>query len=312
MPSTPSTRFHILAFAVAYTLFVIYGSLVPLDFHPQTWDQAWETFQHIRLLNVGTQGRADWVANGVLYIPVGFLIATLFTRSKRHSTLVLAFIGSLLFSFTLAVTVEFSQLFFPPRTVSINDVAAEFIGSTVGAFIAVRWPDQFRSFFSMLTGNPDRLVARILKTYAIGYVAFSLFPYDFLVSVQELKWKLDSNSWGWLIAMEPVHGNIALPLAKLFAETLAVIPLGLILCQLTAGRQSWSPTRLFIAGGSFGLIIEIAQFFIVSGISQGLSVLTRAAGIYLGALLWRHRTRLHLSRLASDSGDSACPWVSFI
>lgn len=300
LPSTPSARFSILAFAVAYTLFVIYGSLVPLDFHPQTWDQAWETFQHIRLLNVGTQGRADWVANGVLYIPVGFLIATLFTRSKRHHTLVLAFIGSLLFSFTLAVTVEFSQLFFPPRTVSINDVAAEFIGSTLGAFIAVRWPDQFRSFFSMLTGNPDRLVARILKTYAIGYVAFSLFPYDFLVSVPELKWKLDSSSWGWLVAMEPVHGNIALPLAKLFAETLAVIPLGLILCQLTAGRRSWSPTRLFIAGGVFGLIIEIAQFFIVSGISQGLSVLTRAAGIYLGALLWRHRTRFHLSRLASE------------
>jgi hypothetical protein len=67
---------------------------------------------------------------------------------------------------------------------------------------------------------------------------------------------------------------------------------------LTADDSHGLP-RLFYRWRGFGLI-EIAQFFIVSGISQGLSVLTRAAGIYLGALLWRNRTRLHLSRLASE------------
>ncbi|CAG9933391.1 VanZ family protein [Candidatus Nitrotoga arctica] len=298
--SISSARFSILALAIVYTLFVIYGSLVPLDFHPRPWDQAWEMFQHISLLNVGTQGRADWVANGVLYVPVGFLTVTLFTRFKTHRTLVLAFIGSLLFSFTLAVTVEFAQLFFPPRTVSINDVIAEFLGSILGAVFAVRWPDRFMSFLSTLMGNPDRLVAHLLKAYAIGYVAFSLFPYDFLVSVPELEWKLHSDGWGWLVASESVRGNIALPLAKLFAETLAVVPLGLILCQLTIRGRPWSFTRAFVVGAVLGLIIEIAQFFIVSGISQGLSVFTRATGICLGALFWRHRTRLHLSRLASE------------
>jgi glycopeptide antibiotics resistance protein len=282
-----------------YICFVVYGSLVPLDFHPLSWDQAWEMFQHIRLLNVGAQGRADWVANGVLYVPVGFLSVTLFTRFKTHRTLALAFIGSLLFSFTLAVTVEFAQLFFPPRTVSVNDVIAEFLGSILGALFAARWSDRFRSFLSTLMGNPDRLVAHLLKAYAIGYVAFSLFPYDFLVSGSELELKLHSDGWGWLAATGSMHGGIALTLAKLFAEALAVVPLGLLLCQLTTGRRLCSPTRALLSGAVLGLIIEIAQFFIVSGISQGLSVLTRATGMSLGALLWRHRTRLHPPRLAS-------------
>ena len=298
--SISSARFSILVLAIVYTLFVIYGSLVPLDFHPRPWDQTWEMFKHISLLNVGTQGRADWVANGVLYVPVGFLTVTLFTHFKTYRTLVLVFIGSLLFSFTLAVTVEFAQLFFPPRTVSINDLIAEFLGSILGAFLAARWHDRFMSFLSTLMGNPDRLVAHLLKAYAIGYIAFSLFPYDFLVSVPELELKLHSDGWGWLVATESLRGNIALPLAKLFAETLAVVPLGLILCQLTIRGRPWTSTRAFVTGAVLGLIIEIAQFFIVSGISQGLSVFTRAMGICLGALFWRHRTRLHLSRLASE------------
>ncbi|GAO34886.1 hypothetical protein SCT_0266 [Sulfuricella sp. T08] len=293
------SKVAVLPWWLLYVCFVVYGSLVPLDFHPLPWDQAWEMFQHIRLLNVGAQGRADWVANGVLYVPVGFLTFTLFTHFKTHRALALAFIGSLLFSFTLAVTVEFAQLFFPPRTVSINDVIAEFLGSILGAVFASRWSNRFRSFLSTLTGNSGRLLAHLLKAYALGYVAFSLFPYDFLVSVSELEWKLHSNGWGWLVATESMHGGIALTLAKLGAEALAVVPLGLMLCQQRTGRPLCSPTRAFLSGAVLGLIIEIAQFFIVSGISQGLSVLTRATGMYLGARLWRHRTRLQPPQLAS-------------
>lgn len=296
--NTPSEA-ATLPWWLLYISFVVYGSLVPLDFHPRSWDQAWEMFQHIRLLNVGTQGRADWVANGVLYVPVGFLTVALFARFKTHHNLALAFAGSLLFSFTLAVTVEFAQLFFPPRTVSINDLIAEFLGSILGAVFAARWSDRFRAILSTLTGNPDRLLARLLKAYAVGYLAFSLFPYDFLVSISELEWKLHSNGWGWLAATEPMRGSIAFSLAKLFTEALAVVPLGLILCQLTAGRRPCSPTRAFLSGAVLGLIIEIAQFFIVSGVSQGLSVLTRAAGMYLGALLWQRRARLRPPQLAT-------------
>lgn len=283
-----------------YVCFVVYGSLVPLDFHAVPWTQALETFRHIKLLDIGAQGRADWISNGVLYVPVGFLTVTLFVRYKAHHTLPFAFAGSLLFSFTLAVAVEFAQLFFPPRTVSVNDIVAEFVGSIFGAVLAARWSDWFISLLSTLVGKPDRLLANLAKAYAIGYAAFSLFPYDFLLSASELAWKFHSDSWGWLIAPESMGGSITHALAKLFAETLIAVPLGLMLCQLTSRRTACSPARAFFAGALLGLAIETIQFFIVSGISQGLSLLTRAAGMSLGALLWRHRARLGPQRLMSE------------
>jgi hypothetical protein len=52
---------------------VIYGSLVPLDFHPIAAAQAWQKLLDAPMLVVGAPGRADWIANGVLYLPVGFL-----------------------------------------------------------------------------------------------------------------------------------------------------------------------------------------------------------------------------------------------
>jgi len=298
LPGTPFSRTSIMALAIAYIFFVIYGSLVPLDFQHHTWHEAFESFRNIRYLHLGMESRADWVANGVLYLPVGFLTVALLARSRRPSTLVLAFIGSLLFSFTLAVTVEFSQLFFPPRTVSLNDIIAEFIGSILGAIFATLWSDRFVSLLSTILGKADRLLAQLLRAYALGYVAFSFFPYDFLLSASELKWKFHSDEWGWLVAPEFLQNSMVLVLAKLVAEILAVVPLGLMLGQLTTGRRC-SPTRAILSGAALGLIIEITQFFIVSGVSQGLSVLTRATGMVLGVLLWRHRTLLQPARLAS-------------
>lgn len=296
---TASPDASIFPWWLLYIAFVVYGSLVPLDFQPHAWDQAWSLFQNIRLLDIGAQGRADWVANGVLYMPVGFLTVTLLVRYRTHPTLALAFFSTLLFSVLLAVTVEFAQLFFPPRTVSLNDVIAECVGSILGAFSALRWSDRFRSLLATLAGNSDRLLAQLLKVYAIGYVAFGLFPYDFLVTATELSWKFHSDRWGWWAATAPMNANSAISLTKLLTEALAVVPLGWMLGQLTARQPIGSPTRAFIVGAVLGLCVEVAQFFIVSGVTQGISVLTRGFGMAAGYLLWRNRAQLQPSHLAS-------------
>lgn len=302
-PSAAAT----LPWWLLYIGFVVYGSLVPLNFQPLPWDQAWEMFRHIRLLDVGTQGRADWVANGVLYVPVGFLGVATLARFRTPLALGLALLAALLVSFSLAVAVEFTQLFFPPRTVSLNDISAEFIGSLLGAVFAARWSDRFRSLLATLTGAPERLLARLLKAYALGYLAFSLFPYDFLVSPAEVEMKWHSGGWGWFIASESMHGGFTLIFAKLCAEALAVVPLGWMLCQTRGTRRPCPSGQTLFAGAALGLMIEMAQFFIVSGISQGLSILTRAAGMYLGARLWHRRTDLNTLRLASSIRRFALP-----
>jgi len=278
----------------AYVLFVIYGSLVPLDYRPLPWDQAWSMFQHIRLLDVGAVGRADWIANGVLYLPVGFLTASVLSGARQTSAPLPAILGAIVFVAALAVAIEFAQLAFPPRTVSLNDLLAELLGGTLGASLAGMASHRFTALRQALTGTADRLLPRLLEAYAIAYCAFSLFPYDFLLSTAELAEKSSSPNWGWIWASASADGTGAVVTAKLAAETIAALPLGLLLAS-----RGKSPGRAVLVGLALGVAIEFAQFFLVSGVSQGLSVMTRTAGIAAGAFAWQRCRRLNLTRLGA-------------
>lgn len=283
---------------VAYVAFVVYGSLVPLDYQHRPWDEAWRLFQDIRLLDVGAQGRADWIANGVLYLPLAFLTAHVLAGGRQRPA-PLALVTALLFCLALAVTVEFVQLFFPPRTVSLNDLLAEGVGSLLGVSLAAASGGRFRRLLDALAGEPSQFLTRLLKAYAVGYFAFSLFPYDFLLSASELALKSQSAAWGWLFAPDAWHGSIGLTVAKLLGEGLAVAPLGYLAYRLRPQPDRWTAAAALGAGALLGLLIETAQFFIVSGVSQGLSLATRALGFLAGVWLARRADALDPSRIAS-------------
>lgn len=285
---------------LAYVAFVVYGSLVPLDYHPLPFAEAVARFKSIPYLALGVQSRADWVSNGVLYVPVGFLTVALFGAGGSLLRRLPLLFGALAFSFALAVGVEFTQVFFPPRTVSLNDIYAECIGSVLGIVLAFRWADWLQRALTTWAGKFDQLATFGLQAYAVLYVAFSFFPYDFLLSAAELGDKIDSGAWGWLLAGEGVERGKVVLAAKLFAETLAVLPIGLMLGRWNASRHMPVASNGVLLGLVLGLFIEVVQFFIYSGTAQGASVFTRAAGMHFGAVLWRERARLHGLR----------PWLS--
>ena len=58
---------------VCYLIFVIYGSLVPLEFQAISRTEALRRFSEIPWLDLGIASRADWVANCLLFIPLAFL-----------------------------------------------------------------------------------------------------------------------------------------------------------------------------------------------------------------------------------------------
>lgn len=286
---------------VAYLSFIVYGSLVPLDFHPLPLDQAWATFKHVRMYQLGVEQRADWVANGVLYFPMGFLTVALFERNRMRLARPLLLVAAALFCFALALAVEFSQVFFPPRVVSRNDLIAESIGSVLGIIAAVYWSEWFSKVLGALTGKLGQLTTRLLQAYAVAYLAFSLFPFDFLISTAELWAKAASDGWGWLLSPQTTSRGLAILAAKLLAELLAVIPLGLLLGYRNEKRGRPAARHAVTYGILLGLVIETAQFFMFSGISQGASLLTRAVGLYGGARLWG--SRIHLRNLQETAAS---------
>ena len=301
---------------LGYVAFVIYGSLVPLQYKARSMDSAIAAFQKIPFLKLGIESRADWIANGVLYVPVGILTVLALRIVLPRLALWLALPISFVFCSVLAFGVEFTQLFFPPRTVSQNDLMAELIGSFLGLLLVTRFSGWFTSVINSLLQDTQRLFHLALDAYVVAYLAFALFPFDFLLSAGEIASKANSNLWGWLLAGS---GNrVSIVMLRLAAEIVLTLPLGWWLARgireraarRRAHRQSQrrSPessnpghhshahshaqrTNYGLAisfGLMLGLLLEITQFFIASGTSQGLSVLTRLAGVVAGAALSRY------------------------
>lgn len=272
-----------------YALFVVYGSLVPLDFHPMPLAEAGQAFLRIPYLEIDLASRADWVANLILYIPLGaFCMAWL---GGARAAGFLDGIAAFLACAAVAVGVEFAQLFFPPRTVSLNDIIAELLGSAAGIVLWRLFGTRFMGLMAgMSSGGPHAVRAAVIL-YTLAYLAFSLFPYDFLLSAQDLAQKLGSDQYHLLIA---ASSCVSLPLCgvKLAAEVAAAAPLGVLMGITGQGGGRPAYFRAWSYGLLLGLAIETGQFFLASGNSQGISVITRAAGMALGlALFYRAKNR---------------------
>lgn len=266
----------------AYLLFVVYGSLVPLDFHPQPFDLALRNFSHIRYLQLGMDSRADWVANILLYIPLPYVWLGCISRRGRVFRLVLSSFVIFVFCVALSLAIEFTQQFFPPRTVSLNDIIAEILGTAIGIVLWWASGERLRNLVETLFAQGKRAAYAGLFLYAIGYMAFSLFPYDFLISAGEISGKFSSNYFHWF-ASQSTCGSALRCGAKLIAEAATVAPLGLLF-GFVSSRTGWPLVRSAAwIGFWLGLSIETLQFFLVSGLTLGASVFTRVIGVAVGA-----------------------------
>jgi len=286
MNNQPERNTSITYAALAYLCFVIYGSLVPLDFHALPWNLALQHFGAIPWLAMDSISRADWVANLVLYVPLAFLLMWA-QRPRSSAGYWAASIVTLMVCVALALGIEFTQIYFPPRTVSLNDIVAEIIGSVLGVGLWLGMGEGIARRFTRLGKPGDGALAAAFVLYLVGYLAVSFFPYDFVVASSELAARFANGRNGWLLS--PVTcGSTLRCTAKLVEEALAVAPLGALL----AWRWLRVPgaARVLVAmsaGALLGVVIELIQMFLESGISQGASVLTRALGMGLGAVVYQ-------------------------
>ena len=293
-------RSYVFWVLLGYLLFVVYGSLIPFEYRAHSFDEAVAKFANIPYLALGIASRADWIANIVLYIPLSFLACLWLGgagRIKAAHYVVLPVVLALMLA--IATAVEFTQIFFAPRTVSINDLIAETLGGLGGIALWLfgrHW--LLHLLQSFRRGGHQSMVA-VLSAYGLFYLAQSLFPFDVVVSLDELKWKLSSDKYALLLAGD--GASLFRALARLLGEVVAIMPLG-VLAALAYPRWGQSDKgslrRVLVFGVGLGVCLELAQFFMASGVSQGMSVLMRAGGLTLGALLGQGLRRWGVGFLA--------------
>jgi len=186
-------RGHYLLAAVAMTLLFVYGSFVPLEYEAIRFAKAVERFRAVRYLHLTAYKRADFMANLLLLIPLGYLWLGAWCADRRGRYV--AMLGVPLVGVLLAAVIvgtEFTQLWFPRRTVSLNDIFAESAGACIGMACwwgfgsrATAW---LRRLFSGYTAMSDWRIS-LLRLYVVGLLIYMMMPMDFVISPEELRHK---------------------------------------------------------------------------------------------------------------------------
>ncbi len=271
---------------LAAAALVAYLSFVPFYFQPLALEEALRRFSHIPYLNLGAGNRADWVANILMFVPLGGLAAAVFAPAPRGGRALWAVVPATLAGAAWAVAVEFAQLYFPNRTVSLNDIVAEVIGALLGASLWCVFGARSVDWWRRLLRGGQATANAALAAYLVAYLVMSLSPFDFVVAIDEIAEKAASNLHGLWLA--PIGCGQTPCSVKLAAESLAVLPLGWWLAMRGSGGRG-AVIAAAVFGAGLGLAIEAAQFLLVSGTSQGASVVARALGVAAGA--WLHGAR---------------------
>jgi VanZ family protein len=265
--------------AVAYLVFVIYGSLVPLDYRALPLEEALARFREIPYLTLGIGSRADWVANILLFVPLAFLWLGAVWHRWNVTWRVMASLGVWLAAVVLSLGIEFSQLFFPQRTVSQNDILAETIGAALGiaAWWALgprllRWSQGFRR-----KAEPWDFTRRILYVYLAGLAVYNVLPLDLTLSPVELWHKLREGRLIW-IPFAGLPPDPAQALYDLATDALIWVPVGFLWCR----GALWRAVRRVLLAA---LLLEFLQLWVYSRVSDVTDILTAALGGCMGAWL---------------------------
>ncbi|MBU1664158.1 MAG: VanZ family protein [Gammaproteobacteria bacterium] len=292
----------LLWLGLLYLVFVVYGSLVPLDYHALPWDEATARFQAIPFLSLGIGSRADWMANLLLFIPLAFLWNGALAHGRHAALGAAATLFVWLAAAALSLGIEFTQLFFPQRTVSQNDIAAEVLGALIGT--ACWWGFGAR-LLAWYEGwhrerEPAALAERAAWAYLILLVGYNVLPLDLTISVVEVYHKWQAGKLNLLpfasLPGDPVHA-----LFELATDALLWVPLAW-LWHARPGRDSVKVWRMaFLAA----LGLEFMQLFVYSRVSDVTDLFTGALGAGIGA--WLGKRQFGARRSAATSRATPSP-----
>ena len=259
---------------LGYTIFVIYGSLVPLHFQPHSLSWALERFRQIPYLDLGVGSRADLVANILLFVPLSFLwVGLLWPRGRIAKGLSLLFV--LLCCIGLIVAIEFTQIFFPPRTVSLNDIVAETAGAIVGV---VLWCSLGRRVMAWMNGwskahSPSSTAERFFYAYLFLLFGYNLLPLDLTISVVEIYHKWHEGKV-LIVPFSAVYENRAQQAYALLADVAIWIPAA-FLWKLSSARTGRAVVLRVLACAT---TIEFLQLFVYSRVTSTTDILTAGVG----------------------------------
>ncbi len=294
--ATPPTRVHILFSAMAFTVFSVYGSLVPLNYEPKSFANALAEFRAIPFHYIGLGQRADLVANILLFVPIAFcwMGTAVIDTSGRWRRVIWGLITVLVCG-AFSVALEFSQLWFPQRTTSQNDIVAEFSGGIAGVLLWLAAGQTITDWLRGYTGAVRRasLVDRIIQAYVLGLLIYSVMPLDLTIHPVELYRKYREGKiavipfWTYDFSPESVWNRLS--------DVLIQIPVGAFVARVWVSPDRRHSMRdSVLLGALIVCVIEILQLFVYSRYTETTDVFTGTLGVWIGVWCTRRLSDSHI------------------
>ena len=285
--SSVISRKGLLILALLYSLFLIYGSLVPLDFHPLSLEQAWSRFANILHQDLSFDSWTDWTANSLLAIPLACLWQGAVWPRRNVLLRLLSTLVIWILCLILSTGVEFMQLFFPSRVTAKEDIVAQSIGAMLGIVV---WWWQGPSLWAWVlewksARGPVQLAEKLLWAYFAVLLGYSVLPLDLTISPVEIYHHWYEGG----VRLNPFTISVSDPVQLIYdlgTDVILWIPVSAlwVLSGRKGSLQAWRWTVLAATS------IEVMHVFICSRISATRHILTAMLGAALGIWLaspWR-------------------------
>jgi len=280
-------RGHYFLTALVATLLFAYGSFVPLEYRSISLAEAIEHFRAVRWLNLSVYSRADFVANLLLFIPLGYLWLGGLDTDRRGRLawcvglpMVVVMLGGVI------VGIEFTQQWFPRRTVSQNDMLAEMVGTVIGVGIWLGWGRRntqwLRRFFSTHTQAADWRI-KLLHLYLVGLLAYMVLPLDVVMSPEEIRRKMQEGRI-ILLPFSDSYGGVFKMLWGMSTDVALFAPVGVLMRVgwMERGRMRSIGAACLLTAG-LAAVLELIQVFIFTRYASTTDVVIAGVGGVVGA-----------------------------
>lgn len=277
-----STRSLKIWFCAFYALFIIYGSLVPLDFNNESLADAVEAFLLMPFLDFGIVSRADWFTNYLLFIPLSYALLLVNPRPNTFLSLGFQLLSILILLVTLSVAIEFCQMFISARVSSFKDVFAQFLGVLTGFILFLISHHQVEEWLQKLHNGRKR---EKWLSYAVAlifvFTLYNLMPLDLSISPAEIYGKWASGK----INLIPFASDATDIAPYLFGVITDIAAWGLIsFCYLKSEKYTYA--SIFFRCLLLAICIEFLQLFVMSRFTDTTDVFTAAMGAFMSIQLY--------------------------
>jgi glycopeptide antibiotics resistance protein len=264
--------------------FAAYISLVPFQFEPLSIADIIARFQ--LTAEHGINSWTNFAANVLLFIPIGLFGGGWLIGGREFGLRqVLGALALAVGSIALSVTIEVLQVLVPSRTPSLADIAAQCLGTAMGAAIWLLLSRDILRWGGRL--SPQLAVSHLqlaLAVYVVGRTLALLLPLDVTVDVSILAARYRDG----MITVNPA-ASVMLDgrLVQLLASSvLFCAPVGLLAAigGVTPGTRR-SVLHATVLGTAWVAMTEFAQVFIISRSADVGDLVIGACGVLVGAFL---------------------------